>query len=72
MIPKKPPPTIPVPAKYLTVRVNDPRDVAQFIADLKQSVKDSVSTGGCYSAFLALANGQKLQVEVGLPLRLEN
>ena len=60
----QPPPTIP---KYQTVRVNDSTGLEKFIKELRAATLQSKETGGCYSAFLPLANGQKLQIEVGLP-----
>jgi hypothetical protein len=51
----------------LTVRVNDPRDLRKFIANLKIAAQNSNDTGGLYAAFLKLADGRTLQVEIGLP-----
>lgn len=72
-----PPPAIPNPVlqadplpKFHTVRVNDARELKKFIADLREAAEKSNDSGGCYAAFLGLANGQRLQVEVGLPTTL--
>jgi hypothetical protein len=77
-----PPPAIPPPpgeysgrivgAKYVTVRVNGVDSLAKFIDDLQLARSDSKHTGGTYSAFLLLANGQKLQVEIALPFTSED
>ena len=55
-----------MPLQDQVVRVNDARAVGVFIAELRTAVKRSIATGGLYSVFLSIADGRRLQVEVGL------
>jgi hypothetical protein len=57
----------PQASKYLTVRCRDKSELRKFILDLETASESSSDSGGCYSAFLALADGRKLQVEIGHP-----
>jgi hypothetical protein len=66
-----PPPVVPPPTKFVTVTVNGTEALASFIDALQAARSDSKYTGGTYSAFLKLANGQTLQVEIALPLTPE-
>jgi hypothetical protein len=61
-------PPAPKLEKYLVVRMNNRADLAKFIDDLVVARKASKDTGGVYSAFVKLANGQTLQIEIGLPI----
>ena len=54
--------------KFVVVQVNDELQVKKFIADLREAIACSRDTGGLYSAFLPLKNGQILQVEVALSI----
>ena len=62
----------PQASKYLTVRVNDGRLLKKFCIDLKAAAEMSDESGGLYSAFLHLADGRKLQIEVGFPTQRTN
>ena len=57
----------PPPPKYVVCRVTGTEGLAEFIAKLIAARHASKETGGLYSAFLHLADGQVLQLEIGLP-----
>lgn len=58
------PPVIPPKPKYLIAKIAGPEGLAKFIRDLEDAAEDSRNTGGGYSAFLKLADGRVLQVEI--------
>lgn len=59
-------------SRYVTVRVNDASGLHKFIKELERAEEASKDSGGCYSAFLHLADGRKLQIEIGLPTQRTN
>ena len=68
-----PPPAVPAPkpkTKYVIVQARDRADLGEFIAELKRAADDSHYSGGMYAAFLALEDGQKLQVNICLAARI--
>jgi len=52
--------------------VQDVRSLTKFINALRQAAKKSQNTGGVYAAFIPLADGRRLQVDVGLVLTKED
>jgi hypothetical protein len=60
---------VPKAKEYVIVKMADMASLAKFIDDLKIARDDAKGTGGGYSAFLALADGRVLQVEIGVPTK---
>jgi hypothetical protein len=54
--------------EYVVFRVDGVKPLAKFIDDLKIARTASRDTGGVYNAFLHLADGRILQLEIGLTL----
>jgi hypothetical protein len=71
--PTLPPPVVPAFATkpgYVRVRCNQPDALHKFMLDLKEARDCCKDSAGCYSAFLVLADGRKLQIEIAFPGRI--
>lgn len=57
-----------VPPRYIRAAVNSEQEVEAFILTLREAAKNSRESGGLYTAFLHLKQGQVLAVEIGIPI----
>lgn len=69
--PTPPPPPVVLPKppsgpgnKFVAVLATDAEAIGKFCRDLKAAVEQSAGSTGGHSAFLALHDGRRLQVEV--------
>jgi hypothetical protein len=67
--PASPPPVVlKGRAKYIQVRAEDAQALRKFLSDMETKFRASRETCATHSAFLHLADGRVLQVDITIPL----